>query len=163
MTNYTVSLYQVVKGTKKIIEKVHGESTETEATNEIYRAFNIKVFLWDESGRRLIGKYHDKFGELWFPAIHLFCKKIDTVGTFTSEDIDLDKVFPTVEGDINVWTALNDLKKYGRVIIIDNFLALYFKRNCKSDNLRKAFSSRKFPRDADLPNNRFIIVNEKLD
>ena len=167
MEKYFVTLYQVVKDTKTVREKISnygGGDVRTYHNDHPYRAFHINAFARDLSGRKLIGKFKEKFSEkewtLSMVQVHLFCKKIVDTGSFTSKDIEFDTLFPNRQGSNLLYDLCEQLKKNNRVILTEGWEVSEFGAHSGNDNLTKAFTSRKFSaRKHDLPKDSFIVID----
>lgn len=164
MKKYFVTLYQIVKDTKTVRNKIPSGDIRTYHTCDQYRAFHIDAFVRDTSGRKLIGIYRDKFSEKEWTLrniqVHLFCKKLADIGSFTSEDIVFEKLFPKRRGSNMLHRLWKDLVEYDRVILTENWEVGEFGVHADSEALRKAFKCRKFSALKDeLPKDAFIVID----
>lgn len=162
---YIVTLYQIVKDTKTTMWKIQaGADIRTYHNQEPYRAFHIDAFARDESGRKFIGKYYNRFSQKEFTLrdiqVHLFCKKIADIGSFTSEDIEFNTLFPNRQGSNLLHGLVKHIWDNDRVILTEDYEVGEFGRNSDSEALRKAFKCRKFSASRDnLPKDAFIVID----
>lgn len=162
---YVVTLYQIVKDTKTTMRKIEcGADIRTYHNQERYRAFHIDAFTRDESGRKFIGKYYNKFSHKDFTLrdiqVHLFCKKIADIGSFASEDVEFEKLFPKGKGSNILHGLVKHIWDNNRVILTEDYEVNEFGVHTSSDALRKAFKCRKFSASRDvLPKDAFIVID----
>lgn len=159
---YTITLYKVVKYAKSTYEK-YKVSKSTRPTGDKFHAFEIDAFKYDNSGRKLIGKFYNKFSDPVMFNFYLFCKEVEVIGTIEAKDFTYNKIFPYGHGASAVTSAMTELKKNGRTILLTDGLVKKFRRDCVDENIREAFTSRHFNKDACLPEDSFIVIELEAD